>query len=73
MSDVGGVVNIASALSEMATSRPYSIAVACPAGRDREGRAQRYPLGSYGAVGLSEARKAARALRERVCHCWSLG
>ena len=39
MSDAGGVVNIARALSEMATSRPYSIAVACPAGRDREGRA----------------------------------
>ena len=33
------VVNIASALSEMAKSRPYAMAVACPAGRDREGRA----------------------------------
>src|SRR5271157_5880968 len=34
--------------------------------RDREGRARRFPLGSWPAVGLSEARDAARALRQRV-------
>lgn len=32
-------VNIASALSEVARLRPYATAVACPAGRDRAGRA----------------------------------
>ncbi len=39
MSGPEEVVNIASALSAMARSRPYAMAVACPAGRDREGRA----------------------------------
>lgn len=39
MSATGTVVNIASALSETARARPYATAVACPAGRDRAGRA----------------------------------
>src|ERR1022692_3397862 len=34
--------------------------------RDREGRIRRFPLGAWPAVGLSEARDAARTLRERV-------
>jgi integrase len=34
--------------------------------RDREGRIRRFPLGSWPGVGLSEARDAARTLRERV-------
>jgi integrase len=34
--------------------------------RDREGRVRRFPLGSWPAVGLREARDAARALREKV-------
>ena len=34
--------------------------------RDREARLRRFPLGSWPAVGLSEARDAARALREKV-------
>jgi acyl-CoA synthetase (AMP-forming)/AMP-acid ligase II len=38
LSTTGDVVNIASALTEVARSRPYATAVACPAGRDRAGR-----------------------------------
>lgn len=34
--------------------------------RDREGAARRFPLGSYPAVGLRDAREAARALRHKV-------
>jgi acyl-CoA synthetase (AMP-forming)/AMP-acid ligase II len=36
---ISGTPNIASALTEMARTRPYATAVACPAGRDRGGRA----------------------------------
>jgi Arm DNA-binding domain len=36
--------------------------------RDRQGRMRRFPLGRYPAVGLSEARTAARALHTRVKH-----
>ncbi len=39
MSATGEVVNIASALAAMAKARPYALAVACPARRDRAGRA----------------------------------
>lgn len=34
--------------------------------RDREGRMRRFPLGSWPAVGLSDARKLAKALRVKV-------
>lgn len=35
--------NIAAALADMASQRPYALAVACPAGRDRAGRATYTP------------------------------
>jgi acyl-CoA synthetase (AMP-forming)/AMP-acid ligase II len=34
------IVNIAEALSDMARSRPHALAVVCPSGRDRQGRAR---------------------------------
>jgi integrase len=34
--------------------------------RDRQGKARRFPLGSYPSVGLKAAREAARALRHKV-------
>lgn len=43
---VAGTVNIAAPLEEMARSRPYALAVACPSGRDRDGRA-RYVLWTF--------------------------
>jgi acyl-CoA synthetase (AMP-forming)/AMP-acid ligase II len=39
MTSSSETANIASALTEMARLRPYATAVACPAGRDRAGRA----------------------------------
>src|SRR5580693_5338947 len=39
MTTSAATANIASALTEAARARPYATAVACPAGRDRAGRA----------------------------------
>src|SRR3954454_13730275 len=36
--------------------------------RDRQGRMRRFPLGSYPALGLSEARAASRATHYKVKH-----
>src|ERR1700738_4812546 len=36
--------------------------------RDRHGRMRRFPLGSYPALGISEARNEARSLHTRVKH-----
>ena len=37
-------------------------------GRDADGRARRFQLGSYPAMGIADAREAARSLRQRVRH-----